>query len=153
MKIWLDADASPRPVKETLYRAVQRVELHLTVVSNHAFEIPRSPFIERLLVASGFDEADNEIVARCEQGDIVITNDIPLSAEAIEEGAMVLNFRGEKLTKANISARLSMRNFMDELRSSGVDTGGPKAFSAADTREFANSLDRELSAALRRNKK
>jgi hypothetical protein len=83
----------------------------------------------------------------------VITNDIPLSAEAIEAGAMVLNFRGEKLTKANISARLSMRNFMDELRSSGVDTGGPKAFSAADTREFANSLDRELSAARRREKK
>lgn len=144
MKIWVDADACPAVVKDILFRAAERTETQLTLVANHAMRVPRSRLIEFLSVRSGFDEADNEIVRRLEPGDLVITADIPLAANAIEKGAQALSPRGELYTSDNIRARLSMRDFMDTLRSSGVDTGGPPAFNQADRKAFADKLDRIL---------
>ena len=123
MNIWIDADACPVVIKEILYRAADRCEIQTTLVANQALTIPPSPFIKAIQVGSGFDVADNEIVKRVNADDLVITSDIPLAAEAIEKGATALSPRGEKYTPANIKARLNMRDFMDNLRSSGVDTG------------------------------
>ncbi|MCH9637890.1 MAG: YaiI/YqxD family protein, partial [Betaproteobacteria bacterium] len=125
MKIWVDADACPVVIKEILFRAAERTSLQLTLVANHQMHVPPSPFIRMLQVESGFDVADNEIVKRLCVGDLVITSDIPLAAEVIKNGGLVLSPRGELYTVDNIDARLSMRDFMDTLRSSGIDTGGP----------------------------
>ena len=144
MKIWVDADACPGVIKDILFKAARRVECELTLIANHAMQIPKSPLINLVIVPSGFDVADNEIVKRCTAGDLVITSDIPLASEVIEKNAHALNPRGEFYTVENIRQRLNIRDFMDILRSSGVDTGGQAAMSQADRREFANQLDKFL---------
>jgi uncharacterized protein YaiI (UPF0178 family) len=145
MKIWVDADACPVVVKEILYRAADRTGVQLTLVANQALSTPTSANIKTVQVPHGFDVADDEIVRRVEAGDLVITSDIPLAAEVIEKGALALSPRGEMHTKENIGARLNMRDFLDTMRSSGVEmSGGPAAFSQRDKQEFANKLDRYL---------
>lgn len=145
MKIWVDADACPVVIKDILFRASKRTAVQLTLVANQPVSIPPSPHINFIQVAHGFDVADNEIVKRVSTGDLVITGDIPLAADVIEKGGHALNPRGELYTVDNIKARLSMRDFMDTLRSSGVDTGGPAALSQGDRQAFANHLDKILS--------
>jgi hypothetical protein len=144
MNIWVDADACPVVIKEILFRAAERTGIDLTLVANQPVQIPRSARIKFVLVAAGFDVADNEIVKRLSAGDLVITSDIPLAAEAIAGGALALSPRGELYTADNIRARLSMRDFMETLRSSGVNTGGPPPLSQSDRMAFANQLDRLL---------
>ncbi|WP_422136559.1 MULTISPECIES: YaiI/YqxD family protein [unclassified Endozoicomonas] len=144
MKIWVDADACPVVIKEILFRAADRTETPLTLVANQPLRVPGSRFIKSLQVASGFDVADNEIVKRAESGDLVITSDIPLAAEVIEKGAAALSPRGELFTEDNIRARLNMRDFMDTLRASGIESGGPPALSQSDRQQFANQLDKWL---------
>lgn len=144
MQIWVDADACPRVIKEILYRAAQRVKVMTTLVANKPLQAPRSPYIKTLTVGSGFDVADNEIVDRVQQGDLVITADIPLASAAIEKEAYALNPRGEFYTRENIKQRLGMRDFMEELRGAGVQTGGPATLNHRDRMQFANELDRFL---------
>lgn len=144
MKIWVDADACPNVIKDILFRAARRTGNPVILVANQPLHVPRSPLISTIQVGAGFDVADNEIVKRLEAGDLVITADIPLAADAIEKGAQVLSPRGERYTLDNIRTRLSVRDFMDALRSSGVDTGGPAALGKRDRQVFANQLDRLL---------
>jgi uncharacterized protein YaiI (UPF0178 family) len=144
MKIWVDADACPVVVKEILFRAATRTEVSMTLVANHVLQVPPSRFIDFLQVPAGFDVADNEIVKRIAVGDLVITGDIPLAAEVIDKGAHALNPRGELYTGENIKARLNMRDFMDTLRASGINSGGPPALSKSDRQSFANELDKFL---------
>lgn len=151
MRIWVDADACPVVIKEILYRAAERTRLQLTLVANQPLQIPKSRYINAVRVAAGFDVADNEIVKRLVAGDLVITADIPLAAEAIEKGGQALSPRGELYTANNIRARLNMRDFMDTLRASGVDTGGPPALSQADRKSFADNLDKLLRMHVRTN--
>ena len=145
MQIWVDADACPKVIKEILFRAAERVRVPLTLVANRALWVPRSPYIKTLKVPAGFDVADKQIVDEIQANDLVITADIPLAAAVIEKGGHALNPRGELYTESNVRERLSVRDFMDELRSSGVVTGGPAEFSKGDRKEFANALDRILS--------
>jgi uncharacterized protein len=144
MAIWVDADACPKPIKEILFRAATRTQIELTLVANQMLAVPKSPWIRSLQVPKGFDVADNEIVGRVAVGDLVITADIPLASEVIAKGAKVITPRGETYDAGSIAAALTMRNFMDTLRSSGVETGGPAAFNTSDQREFARQLDRYL---------
>lgn len=144
MKIWVDADACPGVLREILFKAAQRVQVPLILVANQPLRVPSSEWISAMQVASGFDVADDEIARRVEEGDLVITSDIPLAAEVIEKGALALNSRGELYTLDTVRARLNMRDFMETLRSSGVHTGGPAALNQADRREFSNQLDRIL---------
>ncbi len=144
MKIWVDADACPVVIKDILYKAAERTEVQLTLVANQKVQIPRSRFISFVQVASGFDVADNEIVKRLEAGDLVITGDIPLAADVIEKGGHALNPRGELYTVENIKARLNIRDFMDTLRGSGINTGGPPPLSNTDRKVFADHLDKLL---------
>jgi len=144
MKIWVDADACPGVIKKILFRAAERTGIQLTLVANQSMHIPPFPWIKMLQVASGFDVADNEIIKRLSPGDLVITADIPLAAEVIEKGGYALNPRGELYSADNIQNRLNMRNFMDTLRSSGVETGGPSAFSLKNRNAFAGNLDKLL---------
>ncbi len=144
MHIWVDADACPRVVKDILYRAARRTGLALTLVANQPLQVPPGPNIRSVQVGSGFDVADNYIVAQLAPGDLVITADIPLASEAIDKGARAINPRGELYTPENIRQRLNMRDFMDTLRASGIDTGGPSAFGQAERQAFANQLDRLL---------
>ena len=144
MQIWVDADACPGAVKEILFRAAQRTGISLTLVANHPLRTPPARHIRAIQVPGGFDVADNAIVERIAPGDLVITADIPLAAAVLDRGAHALNPRGEFYSEDNIRERLGMRNFMDELRSSGVVTGGPDAFGARDRQAFANQLDRFL---------
>lgn len=141
MQIWVDADACPGAIKEMLFRAAQRAGVHMTLVANQSMRVPFSPLFRAIQVDAGFDAADRRIVELLAAGDLVITADIPLAAAAIEKGGYALNPRGELYTSENIRERLSMRNFMDELRGSGVATGGPAALGARDKQAFANSLD------------
>ena len=141
MKIWVDADACPGVIKDILYRAADRAQVQLTLIANQMLRVPPSPWIRALQVPAGFDVADLRIAQEAEPGDLVITADIPLAAQVVAKGAHVLDPRGELLDANNIQERLTMRNFMDSLRSSGVNTGGPAAFSAADRQAFANRLD------------
>ncbi|MCW8194656.1 YaiI/YqxD family protein [Proteobacteria bacterium 005FR1] len=150
MKIWVDADACPVVIREILFRAAARTETQLTLVANQALQTPASPFIRSVQVAGGFDVADNEIVQRVQSGDLVITSDIPLAAEVIEKGALALNPRGELYTRENIRSRLNMRDFLDTLRASGIQTGGSAAMSASDKQRFANQLDKILGKAARK---
>lgn len=144
MRIWVDADACPAVVKDILFRAAERKRVTLTLVANQTLRTPPSPLIRMVQVPGGFDEADKYIAARVEAGDLVITADIPLAAEIVAKGAHALSPRGERYGKENIRELLDLRNFMDTLRGSGVETGGPAAFSPADGRAFANQLDRFL---------
>ena len=146
MKIWVDADACPVVIKEILYRAARRTGTLLTLVANQPIRIPASKFIKTIQVPSGFDVADNEIVNRLDAGDLVVTADIPLAAEVIEKGGHALNPRGELYSQDNIRARLNMRDFMDTLRASGVNTGGPPTISQSDRQAFGNNLDRFLAS-------
>ncbi len=144
MKIWVDADACPVAVKEILFRAASRTGVQLTLVANQPMTIPRAENISSIQVAQGFDVADNEIVKRLAEGDLVITGDIPLAAEVIEKGGMALNPRGEMYSANDIKSRLSMRDFMETMRASGVQTGGPPPLDKSDRMVFANHLDRLL---------
>ncbi|SDX22170.1 YaiI/YqxD family protein [Marinobacter mobilis] len=144
MSIWVDADACPVVVKEILCRAADRWKIQTTFVANQSIRVPPSPFIKTRQVMQGFDVADNEIVEQLSAGDLVITQDIPLAADAIDKGADVFNPRGQAFTRENIRQRLAMRNFMEEMRNAGQVTGGPAAFSQSDRKEFADQLDRWL---------
>jgi len=144
MRIWVDADACPNVIKDILFRAADRAHVILTLVANQPARIPPSQYIKALQVPAGFDVADDRIVELTEPGDLVITADIPLAAGVIEKGGHALDPRGEIYTKDNIKERLAVRKLMDELRSSGVDTGGPNTFSNADRQAFASRLDRFL---------
>ena len=144
MKIWVDADACPGPIKDILFRAAQRARVPVTLVANHPMRVPASPLITLLQVSSGFDVADNEIIRRLTPGDLVITADIPLAAEVIDHGAHALNPRGEMYSADSIKAKLTMRDFMETMRASGVQTGGPAALNARDRQAFGNQLDRFL---------
>jgi uncharacterized protein YaiI (UPF0178 family) len=144
MNIWVDADACPAVVKDILYRAAERARVPLTLVANKPLRTPPSPFIRSLQVPRGFDVADNEIARRVEPGDLVVTADIPLAAQVIERGGHALDPRGELYSPETIRERLTMRDFMDELRASGVQTGGPPPLAHGDRQRFANQLDRLL---------
>lgn len=149
MKIWVDADACPVVIKEILFRAAERTGVQLTLVANHDLNVPRARNISMLRVRSGFDVADNEIVKRIAAGDLVITGDIPLAAEVIEKGGHALSPRGELHTTENIKARLNMRDFMETLRASGVNTGGPPALNQGDRKAFADHLDKLLTRGMK----
>lgn len=144
MQIWVDADACPNPIKEILFRAAERAKVPLILVANKLLRVPPSPYIRALQVPGGFDVADDKIVAEIAVGDLVITADIPLASSVIDKGGHALNPRGEFYTPDTIRERLMMRDFMDNLRSSGVETGGPAAFGSGDRKAFANQLDRFL---------
>ena len=148
MEIWVDADACPVAIKDILFRAATRTSVRLTLVANQPLQVPKSRHIRMLQVPSGFDVADNEIVKRCKVGDLVITSDIPLAAEVIGNGCCALSPRGELYSADNIGARLNMRDFMDTMRASGIDTGGPAALSQSDRKLFAGHLDKLLSEQL-----
>ncbi|MFT6301998.1 MAG: hypothetical protein ACI9XK_001436 [Granulosicoccus sp.] len=152
-KIWVDADACPRTVKDILFRAAKRLELQVTLVANQPVPVPKSKFINAIQVGAGFDVADNYIVQHSNAGDLVITADIPLAAELVEKGGIVINPRGELYTADNIRERLNMRDFMDTLRGSGVDTGGPPPLNQTDRRNFANQLDGMLTKIANANKR
>ena len=144
MQILVDADACPKVIKEMLFRAAGRMQIQLTLVANKLLYCPPSPYIRAMQVPHGFDVADNKIVQLVEPGDLVVTADIPLAAEVIAKGGHALNPRGELYTKDTIQERLTMRNFMDGLRGSGVETGGPAALSQSDRQAFAKQLDKFL---------
>lgn len=145
MQIWVDADACPAVIKDILYRAAERWKISTTLVANQMLNTPPSKFIKARQVPQGFDVADAYIVEQANQGDLVITADIPLAAEVLGKKALALNPRGELYSPETIKERLAIRDMMEELRSSGVDTGGPKIFSQADRKAFANQLDKLLS--------
>lgn len=151
MHIWVDADACPVAIKEILFRAAQRTGLGMTLVANHALQVPKAPNIRFTQVEKGFDVADNAIVERVAAGDLVITGDIPLAAEVVAKGARGLSPRGDLYTAENVRARLNMRDFMATLRDTGVDTGGAPPLSQADRQQFASRLDRILAQAASRN--
>ncbi|MBC8950715.1 YaiI/YqxD family protein [Xenorhabdus sp. TS4] len=144
MPIWVDADACPKVIKEVLYRAAEREKIRITFVANQQLSVPTSIFLHTLQVPAGFDMADNEIVRRSKIGDLVITADIPLAAEVVGKGAIALNPRGERYSEATIRERLVMRDFMDTMRASGIQTGGPATLSQRDRQRFANELDNWL---------
>ncbi|QDG35130.1 YaiI/YqxD family protein [Alteromonas mediterranea] len=149
MHIWVDADACPAMIKDILFKAARRTKLPLSLVANHSMSVPPDKHITLTQVPSGFDAADDYIVEKCEAGDLVITNDIPLAADVLGKNALALNNRGEEYDKSSIKQILGMRDFMDTMRSSGEHTGGPKAFSQRDKQNFANALDRLLTQGLR----
>lgn len=142
MQIWVDADACPIVIKDILYRVAERTGVKLTLVANQFLQVPRVASVSFLQVASGFDAADDAIVARLEKGDLVITSDIPLAAEVIEKGGLALSPRGEMFTTENIRARLNIRDFMDTMRGSGIDMGGPPPLGQGDRKLFADHLDK-----------
>lgn len=144
MQIWVDADACPKAVKEILFRVAERTTILTTLVANQFLQMPASRYIKFLQVSSGYDVADNEIIKRMMIGDLVITADIPLAYEVLEKGGHAINPRGELYSQDTIKDRLSMRDFMDTLRSSGIDTGGPTALNSRDIQAFANQLDKFL---------
>ena len=143
-QVWVDADACPGVVKEILFRAADRARVVVTLVANQWLRTPPSPWIRSVQVPGGFDVADTAIVERVQRGDLVVTQDIPLAARVLERGAVAVNPRGDRYTPDNMAERLSMRNFMEDLRGAGVQTGGPPAFHARDRQAFANQLDRWL---------
>lgn len=143
-QIWVDADACPKVIREILYRAADRLHIQVTLVANQRLQVPRSRHIRSIQVAAGFDVADNHIAQHAQPGDLVITADIPLAAEVVAKGCQALNPRGDLYTADNVRQHLNMRDFMDNLRSSGIDTGGPSSFSQVERQAFANQLDRLL---------
>lgn len=149
MPIWVDADACPKTVRDIVVRAAQRAQVVTTFVANQRVALPPGPYLKAIQVSAGFDVADDEIVARVSAADLVITQDIPLAAEVIEKGAVVVTPRGELMDKENVRARLNIRDFMDTMRASGVQTGGPPPLSQTDRQAFANILDRYLAGSLK----
>jgi uncharacterized protein YaiI (UPF0178 family) len=147
IQIWVDADACPVVIREILYRAADRTKTLTTFVANQAIRVPNSRYITMLQVEQGYDVADNTIVEKTCPGDIIITSDIPLAAEVLDKDGLVLTSRGQRYTKDNIKSRLNMRDFMETMRASGIQSGGPPALSKADKQNFANALDRLLTAA------
>jgi len=145
MKIWIDADACPVAVREILYKAAERCRLQLTLIANAPIRIPSSPFIRFVRVTAGSDVADKAIVEELAPGDLVITADIPLAAAVVGKGGHALNPRGEMYSAENVRDRLSMRDFLDNLRSDGIETGGPPPLTKRDRQTFANNLDTFLS--------
>ncbi|WNM62465.1 YaiI/YqxD family protein [Candidatus Nitrospira neomarina] len=150
MTIWVDADACPKVIKEILFRSADRTAVQVTLVANRLLYTPPSPYISAIQVADGFDVADSEIVKRLKAGDLVITADIPLAAEVIAKGGHALDPRGEMHSSDTIQARLMMRDFMETLRASGVETGGPSALSQRDRQLFAKHLDYYLTTLVKR---
>jgi hypothetical protein len=146
MKIWVDADACPNVIKDILYRAAERLHIELVLVANSVLRPPSSRYISAIRVGAGLDVADNRIVRDLAAGDLVITADIPLAAEVVARGGHALNPRGALYTTENIRERLAMRNFLDELRGAGVETGGPAGLGPKDRQAFANTLDQFLTA-------
>ena len=144
MQIWVDADACPKALKDILFRAAERTRIMTILVANQFLQTPPSRYIKLVLVTSGYDVADNEIVKSLRVGDLVITGDIPLAYDVIGKGGHAINPRGERYTQDTIKERLSMRDFMDTLRSSGINTGGPSALNSRDIQAFANQLDKFL---------
>jgi uncharacterized protein YaiI (UPF0178 family) len=144
MQIWVDADACPRVIKEILFRAAERRRIVVTLIANKALAKPASPYIRSVCVAGGFDVADAEIVKRLQPGDLVVTADIPLAADVLAKGGRALSPRGELYAEDTIRARLTMRDFMETLRASGIQSEGPSALNQADRQNFANHLDRLL---------
>ncbi|MAG00753.1 MAG: DUF188 domain-containing protein [Acidiferrobacteraceae bacterium] len=144
MQIWVDADACPVVIKEILYKTAIRCSIEVTLVANQFLQIPSSRYLRAIQVGAGFDVADNEIITRMASQDLVVTSDIPLAAEVIEKDGIALSPRGELYTKENIRASLNMRDFMDSLRGSGIETGGPPSFTKSDRKAFADQLDRYL---------
>ncbi len=144
MQIWVDADACPVDAKEVLYKVSKRLQIRMTLVANQMMWVPKSNLIQFELVRAGADVADRRIVELLNPGDLVISSDIPLAANAVARGAVVLDPRGEELNADNVGSRLAARNLMDELRGSGMETGGPTAYSARNKQDFANQLDRLL---------
>jgi uncharacterized protein YaiI (UPF0178 family) len=153
MNIWVDADSCPVVIKDILYRAAHRAQISMTLVANHGLTTPPSPYIKTQTVSSGFDVADDEIVKQVVANDLVITSDIPLADEVIEKGATALSPRGELYTKANIKARLNIRDFMDTMRASGIHSGGQAPMSQTDRQNFANQLDTFIRADLAKQAK
>lgn len=146
-RVWVDADACPRVIREILVRAAMRTGVHTVFVANHSLGLAKSPHVSGLQVSKGFDVADHEIARQAQAGDLVVTSDIPLAAEAIEAGAEAISPRGEVYAVDTIRTRLNMRDFMDTMRASGVQSGGPPALGAAEKQAFANALDRYLARA------
>ncbi|MBT1449661.1 YaiI/YqxD family protein [Glaciecola sp. XM2] len=144
MKIIVDADACPVVIKEILFKAAQRTQVQTIFIANHAIRVPPSSVISSLQVPSGFDVADHEVVRRCETGDLVITSDIPLADEVIEKGGNALSPRGELFDKQTIKSRLNTRDFMETMRASGFQSGGPPPLNQKDRKVFADHLDRLL---------
>lgn len=147
MQIWVDADACPGAIREIIAKAAHKRSITTTFVANHNFSLPNSPSVKLYQVPAGFDEADKEIERRVSEGDLVITADIPLASDVIEKAALVLTPRGERYTQNNIKQRLQMRDFMETMRSSGAQTGGPPALSLTDRKHFSDQLDRLLTRA------
>lgn len=147
MQIWIDADACPKVIKDILFRAAERARIAMILVANQRMALPPSTLVRFEQVPPGLDVADKRIVELMQAGDLVITADIPLAAAVIEKRGLALNPRGELYTADTIRERLSMRNFMDELRSGGVNTGGPPPLNNRDKQAFANQLDRILAKA------
>lgn len=152
MKIWIDADAAPRAVRDIVYRAAKRLDLEAVLVANQSLSVPSTyPMVSSILVPGGADVADDHIVAHAEPGDLVVTHDIPLAARLVPEGVVVLDVRGTEHTMNTIGERESIRDFMESLRSTGVATSGPPPFDARAKREFASALDRALTRMTREN--
>ena len=149
MIIWVDADGAPQAIKELVLRASERRRVEVVLVANRWIPKPKSRLVRTIQVGAGLDVADDYIAANCKPGDLVVTSDIPLAADVVDRGAEVLEFRGEMLTTENIRQRLSMRDFMDDLRANGVTTGGPAPLGPVDKQRFANALDRWLTVALK----
>ena len=152
MEIWVDADACPGVIREIIAKAAHKRAISATFVANHSFSLPKSPYVRLYQVPSGFDEADKEIEQRINEGDLVITADIPLASDVLERAAVVLTPRGERYTENNIKQRLQMRDFMETMRSSGAHTGGPSALSLTDRKNFSDELDRLLTRTKRASK-
>ncbi|WP_392560193.1 YaiI/YqxD family protein [Orbus mooreae] len=150
MRIWIDADACPNPIKEIIYRAAERKQIYVILVANQWLKIPSSTFIKMQQVEKGYDIADNAIVKQVEPQDLVVTSDIPLAADALNKQAYVLTPRGERYTLDSIKERLIMRDFMETMRASGVQSGGPAPFSAKDREQFANQLDKLITTLSKR---
>lgn len=149
MAIWVDADACPGVIKDILFRAAERTQTQVTLVANQNLRVPPSRFVRAVRVPAGFDAADNEIVRQCEAGDLVVTADIPLAADVLAKGAVALNPRGERYSEATIREKLTLRDFMETLRASGIQTGGPDSLSARDRQLFAAELDKWLLSSAR----
>ena len=149
MKIWVDADACPKVIKEVLYKAIQRVGVNMILVADQYLRVPQSDLISTIQVPSGIDSADEKIVELTEPGDLVITADIPLADEVVTKGAFAINPRGELYTEANIKERLAIRDMMTEMRNTGLEFGGPPPFNPKDKEKFANQLDRFLTKSLK----
>lgn len=150
VQVWVDADACPTPIKDILFRAAEKRQVTCTLVANRYIPVPQVAWLKSVQVPAGFDVADDRIVELIQPGDLVITADIPLAAKVVEKKAFALNPRGTFYSEDNIRQRLTMRNFMEELRASGVQVGGPATFSQQDRMAFANTLDRFLTQHLKK---